>query len=311
MEKYRINKIKITSWISIIGNAFLAILKIVIGFFSNSLAVIGDGIDSSSDIIISIMTLFTAIIISKPPDKGHPYGHFRAETIATTILAFIMFIVGFELFKSSINHLINPSILKIPSQIAIYVTGISIAGKITLAFFLIKSGKQIGSNMLIANGKNMQNDVLISSGVLIGLLFAIIFKISFLDSILAILISLWIMFSAIKIFFEVNNELMDGIKDQSIYNSIFKAVNQTNKAINPHRTRVRKLSSLYVIDMDIEVDGNLSINEAHDIAKEVEKNIKKKIENVYDIIIHTEPKGNVEKKEKYGISGKDINTGTE
>ena len=160
--------------------------------------------------------------------------------------------------------------------------------------------------MLIANGKNMQNDILISSGVLIGLFFAVIFKFPIIDSILAILISLWIMFSAIRIFLEVNNELMDGIKDQSIYNSIFKAVSQTNKAINPHRTRVRKLSSLYVIDMDIEVDGHLSINEAHNIAKEVEQNIKNKIENVYDIIIHIEPKGNIEKAEKYGISNKDI-----
>jgi len=305
MDKKRISKIKLASWISIIGNAILALLKISTGFIFNSLAVTGDGIDSSSDIIISIMSLFTALIISKPPDKEHPYGHFRAETISTTILAFIMFIVGFELFKTSLHNLINFSVLIIPSKIALYVTGISIAGKIILAFFLIKNGKQINSNMLIANGKNMQNDVLISSGVLIGLLFAIIFKFSIVDSILAILISIWIMFSAIKIFLETNAELMDGVKDQSIYNSIFKAVKQTNKAINPHRTRVRKLSSLFVIDMDIEVEGHLTINEAHEIAKEAEKNIKKKIENVYDVIIHLEPKGN-EEKEKYGISGKDI-----
>lgn len=305
MDKERISKIKFASWISIIGNTILALLKITTGFISNSLAVTGDGIDSSSDIIISIMSLFTAIIISKPADKEHPYGHYRAETISTTIFAFIMFFVGFELLKTSIHNLINPSVLKIPSNIALYVTGISITGKIILALFLIKNGKMIKSNMLIANGKNMQNDVLISSGVLVGLLFAIIFKFSFLDSILAVLISIWIMFSAIKIFLEINTELMDSIKDQSIYNSIFKSVYKTNKAINPHRTRVRKLSSLFVIDMDIEVDGNLSINEAHEIAKEVEKNIKKKIENVYDVIIHLEPKGN-EEKEKYGISDKDI-----
>lgn len=298
----RTRTIKRASWIGIIGNGVLAVVKVSIGIFAGSLAVIGDGIDSTSDIVMSVISLFTAIIIARPADTKHPYGHFRAETIATTVLAFIMLFVGFELIKTSISGLIAREARAIPSPVALYAIGISIIGKILLALYLQRTGKRINSPILIANGKNMQNDIIISCGVLIGLVFILLLRLPIIDSILGVGISLWIMYTAFRIFWEMNTELMDGVADKSIYEAIFKAVEKTAGAINPHRTRVRNMSNLYVIDIDIEVDGSLTVTEAHDIAMAVEKEIKEKIENVYDIMVHVEPKGNVETKEKFGVS---------
>ena len=165
-----------------------------------------------------------------------------------------------------------------------------------------RTGRQINSSILVANGKNMQNDIIISCGVLAGLLIIFVFKIPIIDSILGIAISIWIMITAFRIFFDIITELMDGVDDKSIYKTIFETVDKTPGAINPHRTRVRKMANLYVIDIDIEVDGSISVTEAHDISITVENEIKKNIDNVYDIMVHIEPKGNVESKEKFGVS---------
>ncbi|MFP4561708.1 MAG: cation diffusion facilitator family transporter [Spirochaetia bacterium] len=302
MNLERSRGIRTASWIAIVGNAFLAFLKIAGGLFSGSLAVVGDGVDSFSDIISSVISLFAAVIIAKPADPKHPYGHHRAETIATSLLAFIMFFVGVELIQSSVGGIINPEDKEVPRALALWITGLSILGKTGLALYLRICGKRIESSMLAANGKNMQNDVLISSGVLIGLLFAVFFTAPIVDSILAVAIGLWVIVSAVRIFLDINTELMEGIEDRSVYEDILKAVEDTQGAVNPHRTRVRKLSSCYVIDLDIEVDGKKTVDEAHAIAVKVEETIKDRIENIYDIIVHVEPKGNYEESEKYGVS---------
>ena len=297
--------IKKASWIGIVGNGFLAALKVGAGLIAGSLAVVGDGIDSTSDIISSLVSLFAAIIISRPPDREHPYGHFRAETVATVVLAFIMFFVGAELLRSSVVGIVRGSVRTSPAPLAMYVTIVSIAGKLAMTLYFRIAGTRINSTMLIANGKNLQNDILISTAVLIGLIFIKLFDTAVIDSILAILISLWIMFTAVRIFVEILTELMDGEKNQNLYTSVFQAVQETQGAARPHRARIRKLASLYVIDLDIEVDGTTTVIQAHDIAMEVEHQIREKIDNVYDIMVHVEPKGNVEEQEKYGRSEQD------
>ena len=170
-----------TSWTGIIGNSILSILKISLGLISGSLAVVGDGIDSAGDIITSWITLFTARIISRPPDTRYAYGYAKAETIATTVLAFIIFFAGAQLAISTISQLIKGNFTEIPTILAIYVTTISIAGKLILSYIHFRIGRRINSSMLIANGKNMQNDVIISVGVLTGLFFTQILQLPVID----------------------------------------------------------------------------------------------------------------------------------
>jgi cation diffusion facilitator family transporter len=300
--KERARYIALISWIAMAGNLVLALLKIGAGLRAGSLAVLGDGIDSTTDIVASGITLFAARIIAKPPDREHPYGHFRAETIATKTLAFIIFFVGAQLTLSTARRLISGEHGDVPQLAALYAAGISIIGKIALTVLLLRSGKRLDSSMLRANGKNMQNDILISTGVLIGVLFTQIFSLPLLDSVFALLIGLWIMKTAFAIYMESNLELMDGMGDQTIYPVIFKAVEEISGAVNPHRTRVRRLGNMYIIDLDIEVDGEKTVTEAHGIAVQVEQMIKQRVDNVYDIMVHVEPKGNVELDERFGIT---------
>lgn len=303
-QKSRNQSIKKASWVGIIGNTILAIIKILVGFISGSMAVIGDGIDTATDILTYFITLFAAKIMNKPPNFRYPYGYNRAEAVATKALSFVIFFAGAQLFLSTLIQIIKNEPHGLPSLLAIYVTVISIVSKAGLAFYQFRIGKKVQSNMIIANAKNMRNDILISASVLVGLVFTQVLKLPILDLLTAMAVGIWIMKAGFDIFMETSRELMDGSDNPELYYKIFDAVEEVGGA-NPHRVRIRKHSNLYTVDLDIEIDGKLSIKVGHDIAQKVEDKIKERIYNVYDVLVHVEPKGNIE-KEKFGLSRENI-----
>jgi len=293
--------IKAASLTALFGNVALAVMKIAAGIYSGSMAVIGDGIDSSVDVLIAIMTLFVARIIARPADEGHPWGHGRAETVATTLLSCILFFAGGQLVLNSGREIIFGAEREVPSMPALIVTLVSIAGKLFLAWSQHLLGKKADSPMLKANAKNMSADVLLSAGVLVGLALSMLFNIGVIDSWAAGLVGLWVIKSALGIFTEANAELMDGGSNKNFYQLVFDAANSVDKAGKPHRVRMRRIAGFWDIDIDIEVPPNLTVTQAHGIAFRVEKAIKARVENVYDIMVHVEPAGNVE-DEGYGLS---------
>lgn len=287
----RIRTIKIAALIALLGNAALALAKISIGLAFKSLAVVGDGIDSSTDVVIAVMSLAVAAVIARPADTGHPWGHARAETMATTVLSFILFFAGGQLILAAARSLASGRQASLPGLPALIVTLVSIAGKAALAVSQYALGKKAGSSMLMANGANMRNDVIISTGVLAGLLVAVLAKIPMADSIAALLVGAWVLKSAVSIFREANLELMDGTDERGPYKLVFEAANSVPGVKRPHRARMRKIASKWDIDLDIEVDGGLSVRRAHEMAEKVEKAIKERVVDVYDIVVHIEPEG--------------------
>lgn len=305
-EKERTRNIIRASWIAVIANAILAALKITVGFVAGSLALVGDGIDSATDIVTSLITLFTARIISRPPSLKFPYGYRKADAVASKALSFIIFFAGAQLAISTIENIIEGGSQTVPGTIAIWVVIISIVSKLLLAWYLLKTGRKLESPMLLANGKNMRNDVLISVSVLLGLFFTITLQIPLIDSVFALLISIYIMKAGFDIFMETNVELMDGVENQDVYHQIIDAIESVEGAHNPHRLRVRKIANLYIVAVDIEVDPELKISEAHQIARRVELSLKQSLVKVYDILVHVEPLGNIERDEIDGITTEDI-----
>ena len=302
----RVKEIKKASLISIARNALLAVLKVVIGLLAGSLAVVADGIDSIEDIITSSITLITANVLLKPPNKKYPYGYAKAETIATRLLSLIIFAAGIQLAIISIQKIIKGTQAELPLKIAIYVTVLSIIGKALLSYHQFKIGNRINSDMLRANAKNMQNDVLISLSVLIGLTFTYLLKMPVIDSIAALIVSAWIIKVAVQIFLKTNVELMDGIKDKKIYDIIFKAIDSVEGVKNPHRVVVRNVGHKLKIGADIEVDGSLSLQTAHELSNKVEQSIRSKIDNLFDVTIHVEPIGDKTIESDYGISRENL-----
>lgn len=303
---YREKMIIRASWWAIVGNGLLAALKLTIGFISGSFAVIADGIDSTTDIASSVVVLLAARIISRPPNVKFPYGYKKADTVATKVLSFVIFFAGAQLAYSTIRILLEGSVMQTPSILAIWVTVISILGKLVLTLVLYRTGRKVESPMLMANAKNMRNDILISFSVLGSLLFSVLLHEPLIDRLIALAISIFIMFEAFKIFMKSNIDLMDGIDNTEVYCRLFEAVNSVTGANNPHRVRARKIGNHYMVNLDIEVDPDLSVKEAHEIARNVEKSIKSNLNNIYDIMVHVEPLGNLEEDEKYGITESDL-----
>jgi cation diffusion facilitator family transporter len=296
------------SWVSIAGNALLSVAKIIAGVLSGSFGVLADGIDSASDIVTSVITLITARVVSRPPNVRFSYGYERADTIASKALSFIIFFAGAQLAISTISRLIEGTERELPGVLAIYITVVSIIGKMLLGLYLIRVGKKTGSSMLVANAKNMINDVVISLAVLAGLLFTFVLKMPVFDTITGLIVSIWIMFIAYRIFMKSNLELMDGVEDASVYERVFTAISRVTGVSNPHRARIRKIGFQYVVGVDVEIDGKLSLQDAHILAHQVEEEIRKELVHVYDVLVHTEPAGDDGSREKFGVSPSDLDS---
>ena len=292
-----------------IGNTLLSFLKIFVGILSGSLAVIADGIDSASDILTSLITLFTARLMKRPPDVKYPYGYLKADTVATKALAFVIIFAGAQLAIGTIRNFIQGAEREMPQMLAIYVTLVSIAGKFLLARHQYRMGKKTNSEMLKANARNMQNDVLISMSVLVGLAFTFLLEMPVLDSVTALVVSLWILKVGFEIFMQTNRDLMDASMEPELYGKVFAAVDKVDGAGNPHRLRIRKIGNYFMIVLDIDVDGSISTLEAHKICVRVEESIRREIDNVFDIMIHIEPAGFKHEEEVYGVSPGDLESG--
>ena len=290
-----------TSWISTVGNAVLSAAKIAVGLVAGSMAVLGDGIDSATDVVISIVMLFTARIVSRPPSRKYPFGFEKAEGIATKVLSLVIFYAGVQMLITSVTAIFSGEERALPGTLALWVTGFSIVGKLALAWYQFRVGRRAGSQLIIANAKNMRNDVLISVGVLVGLFFTFILKLPILDAITSLIISGFIIKTSIDIFMDSNVELMDGVKDEMVYHKIFEAVDRVEGASNPHRVRSRLIGGMYMIDLDVEADGGITLAEAHDIAERVEDSIRAGLGNVYDIVVHIEPRGKHHDAEQFGV----------
>ena len=310
----RIKIVRAASIAALAGNIVICASKITAGLIWRSLSVLGDGIDSATDITMSIMALVVSFIISRPSDKDHAWGHQRAETIATLVLAFVILSAGLQLSIVSVKKLALFVRTKesgaAPDLAAAAAAAFSIAGKIALAVNQYLLGKKADSPMIQANAKNMRNDVILSASVLTGLLFSHFLKMPILDAVTAFTVSLWIMKSGATIFIELNVELMDGNTDEMLYGKLFEAVKTVEGALHPHRARIRKMANLFDIDLDIEVDAGLSVYEAHLIAEKVTAAIKERIDNVYDVMVHIEPYGFAgADPEAYGLCERDLQSG--
>jgi cation diffusion facilitator family transporter len=306
----RIKQIKFASWIGIIGNTFLAIFKIVAGIIAGSLSVVADGIDSTGDVLISVMTLIIAFLLTRPPSLKFPYGYGKAEPNATIALSFLIFFAGAQLAILSVKRLIHGTAVEIPGNLAIIAVVTSIGIKLLLARYQLIIGKKTKSRMLIANSKNMQADVIISASVLVGLTLTYVFKMPVLDSMFALLVSLWVIWVAVKIFIETNLELMDGNIEKTTYERVFEIVESVAEVRNPHRMRIRRAGHRLMINIDIELDGEMTLQHAHEISHIVEKHIREGLQDeVFDVILHIEPFGDKMKEEELGISKSELSTG--
>ena len=299
MKRYR--DIKKASILGIIGNILLMILKGTIAFYTHSQSMLADAINSTGDILSSIMTYIGNKIASKPSDDDHNLGHGKAEYIYSMLISIIMILTSLVLFKDSLIFIFEKSTIKY-SNLLIIICIISIITKLCL-YIYTKTLSQKYHNLLIeANSKDHLNDSIITTINLISCLLSS-YNIYILDGLVGILISLWILYTSIKIFIESYHILMDKSMSQETKDKVYEIIKK-----HPDIKKVQHFNSTpvgykYQISLTIYVDGNLTTFDSHEIANKLEKEIIKNIADIYLAVIHVNPI-EIKKENNHGFKKK-------
>lgn len=300
--------IKRASLIALAGNALLCAVKLFFALRSHSLAVLGDGIDSLTDVLGAFTTLAVSKIIVRPGDSEHPWGHSRAETIAAFGISFIVFFAGAELVLQSARHIVLKESAPTVQSLALIASGISVVFKTMLMCVERYFFARTASPAVRATALNMQADIVLSSGIFVGIFLSSVLGMPILDPLCALFVGLWVIKNAFVLFKDLNRELMDGNRDSSLYQALFDAAKSVPGVTNPHKARIRRMASALDIDLDIEVNPAMSVYDAHELAEQVEEKIRERIHDVYDIVIHIEPSGSEthQRKEPFGLSPQNL-----
>ena len=275
--------------ISIIGNILIFFIKLSLGIFINSIALIADGFHSLSDVSTSGVVIFGFRIAKKKPDKEHPYGHGRAEYIATLIIALLLILVGIGFIQQSIERIINLETIK-HGEYAIIISIIVIISAILkelMARYSNTIAKKINSDVLKADAWHHRSDAISSIGVAIGILGAR-YGFPILDPIFGIVVSVIIIYVGIKLVRTASNFLLGQSPDQELIKQIEAIAQKTDNVLGIHDISIHDYGTTKILTIHTEVNSNLPLNEAHKIADNLENNISTKTR--YSTIIHLDPK---------------------
>lgn len=274
------------SVLGIIGNIFLLTIKSIIGIITNSQAMIADSANSAGDIFSSLMTYIGNKIASKPKDDDHNLGHGKAEYIFSMLVSISMVVVAMNLLINSILTLINPIGYKFSWWLVI-VCIVTIVVKFLLYLYTHAMAKYHNNILLEANAKDHINDCIVTFFNLIASLLSLIGVLWF-DGVVGIGISVWILYTGVKIFLESYNVLMDKSISEENKQKVLDIISKYEAVKNVEHFNATPVGYKYQISVTIYVDGNLSTFESHDIANSIEKEIDK-LEEIYLAVIHVNP----------------------
>ena len=286
MESERFTMTKRAGIYGIIGNILLLIMKGIIGFFTNSQAMIADTFNSAGDIFASLMTFIGNKIASEPNDDDHNFGHGKAEYIFSMFIGISMVLVSAKLLYDSATTFVTGSKLQF-SWFLVLVCIITIITKLIL-FLYTKHAYKLHKNILLeANMQDHRNDCIVTSFTLLSSLFTF-FGIFWLDSVVGFGISIWICYTGISIFMESYNVLMDVSVDEKTKDSILDLAKAYPEIKSVKSFSSSPVGAKHMIFLTICVDGNMSTFDSHKLADSLEKNVSS-LDVVYKTIVHVDP----------------------
>jgi cation diffusion facilitator family transporter len=278
-----------TTYVSIVGNTFLAIAKGGTGYFGNSYALIADAIESTTDIFSSILVLFGLKYSTKPADENHPYGHGKAEPLITFAVVGFLLISATIIFIESIHNIQKPH--NIPEPFTLYVLGVIIVFKELSYRFVNKKSDETNSTSLKADAWHHRSDAITSLMAFIGISIALYMGKGYetADDWAALVASLFIVYNAYLIFRPALGEIMDEHLHDHLIEDIRSSSLKVDGVIETEKCFIRKMGMHYIVDLHVVVNGDLSVKEGHDIAHQVKDQLKIDIPDISDILIHIEP----------------------
>lgn len=276
--------------VTIVWNLILSIGKLFAGIFAHSGAMISDAVHSASDVFSSIIVIVGVHIASRDSDKEHPYGHERMECVASVILATVLCITGAGIGMSACKTIISGSYTSaaVPGLLALIAALVSIVVKEAMFWYTRAYAKKLDSGALLADAWHHRSDALSSVGALIGIGGA---RLGFpvLDAAASVVICIFIIKAAYDIFMDAINKMVDTACDEQTEHALRGCALAVDGVAGIDLLRTRVFGNKIYVDIEIRVDGRLTLREAHGIAETVHCSIEREFPKVKHIMVHVNP----------------------
>lgn len=282
------------TWVGFFVNLILVAFKLVAGVVGSSAAMIADALHSLSDFATDIVVLASMRVVNKPADRSHDYGHDKFETLAAAAIALALLLVGGGLLwhgGKKIWLAVTGVRLAAPGIIAFVAAAVSVVSKEWLYRYTAGVGREISSQAVIANAWHHRSDAFSSIGTMLGIGGAMFLgeKWHLLDPLAAVVVSFFIIKVAIKILAGSIRELSEESLDDAIEAEILRLSSNIPGISGPHNLKTRRIGNHIAVDLHINVDGNLSVNEAHNLASQLETSLRGRFGEETFVSIHVEP----------------------
>ncbi len=279
---------KIT-WIGLLANVALAVIKLVIGWIGSSQAVVADALHSFSDTASDLVILFGVRYWTAPPDECHPFGHQKIESFVTIFISLILLGVAAGIGYNAIVSLMHPMTTRL-RPVVLVAPLLSLVVKETMFRITFSAGIKNRSPSLKANAWHHRTDALSSIPVLVAVTAGLISpKLAFLDPVGAILVSVFIIKVGIDILGDSLAELTDKGMSQKDRKNIQTLIQGIPHVQGTHRIRSRNISGCFYMDLHLEVDGHMTVRQGHDISETVKKTLMERYPKIIDVMVHLEP----------------------
>ena len=278
------------SFITIIGNVILSVVKFLAGIIAHSNAMISDAVHSASDVFSTIVVIIGIKLASKEADKEHPYGHERLECVAAIVLAMVLIITGLGIGAEALKNIVqgNYSDLLVPGILALITAIVSFVSKEAMYWYTRYYAKKIDSSALMADAWHHRSDAFSSIGALVGIGGA---RVGFpvMDSIASLVIFVFIVKAAYDIFKDAMDKMLDHSCDEETEKQIYDCVmkNEHVRGIDLLQTRI--FGNKIYVDVEIQLYASYTLEEAHNIAETVHKDIEDSFPKVKHIMVHVNP----------------------
>lgn len=275
-----------TSLVGIIVNVFLFVIKFIVGRLFHSVAIIADAVNNLSDAGSSIISLLSFKLSGMPADQEHPFGHERMEYLASSVVGFLIILLGFELLKSSFEKILRPEAISF-SLLMVCVLLFSIGVKFWLYQFNAGLGDRVDSSMMKATATDSLSDVLATSAVLLSTLLSPLFGIQ-LDGYMGVAVSLLIMYSGIGIIKEMWDTLLGKKPSEEMVQRLENAINRYGGVLGTHDLVIHSYGPRrYFATVHVEVDAREDILASHDLIDNIEREVAREL-NIH-LVIHMDP----------------------
>ena len=284
--KVRNSYIILTGVLGIIINIFLFTLKLVIGLFMNSVAIISDSFNNLFDTFVSIVAIIGVKISNKPPDKEHPFGHGRSEYISTLIVSIIIIIVGVELFRNAVERIIKPEDIQF-NKILIIILIISLLLKLWMYFYNNYMARILNSDLNKGLAIDSRNDILATSAIITSAIISHYTKYN-IDAIAGFTVSILVLYSGYSMAKEAISSLLGEVPNSVVLEKIGQIIKSGKYVVGYHDLEVHDYGHGKILAVaHVETPENIRAGIMHDIIDELENQVKEELG--IELVIHADP----------------------